>query len=199
MNKCDFLTALRARLSGLPDADIERSLDYYGEMIDDRMEDGLTEEDAVAAIGTPEEIAAQICREMPLGKLVKARVQKTRTLNAGKIVLLILGAPLWIALLIAAAAILFALYAVIWSVVIVLYAAEFSLIVCALTGIVFSVLFFMQGHPWAAIALLGFSLMLAGLCIGLFFGCYYAAVGSYRCGQWILQKIKSAFIKKEAE
>ena len=34
-------------------------------MIDDRVEDGLTEEEAVAEIGTAEEVAAQLIAELP--------------------------------------------------------------------------------------------------------------------------------------
>ena len=47
MNKQDFLAALRGLLNDLPAEDIRRSLDFYAEMIDDHMEDGMTEEDTV--------------------------------------------------------------------------------------------------------------------------------------------------------
>ena len=45
MTKSDFLNALAARLGALSEIDIARSLDYYEEMIDDRMDDGMTEEE----------------------------------------------------------------------------------------------------------------------------------------------------------
>lgn len=51
MNKEQFLAAVRERLSALPRDDVEQSLDYYGEMIDDRVEDGMSEEQAVEAWG----------------------------------------------------------------------------------------------------------------------------------------------------
>ena len=47
MNKQQFLAALRARITGLPKADLERTLQYYREMIDDRVEEGVPEEEAV--------------------------------------------------------------------------------------------------------------------------------------------------------
>ena len=47
MKKQEFLDLLKNRLWALPERDIQQSLDYYKEMIDDRMEDGLSEEDAV--------------------------------------------------------------------------------------------------------------------------------------------------------
>ena len=47
MNKSEFLGELEKSLSELPEKDRSRSLDYYGEMIDDRTEEGLSEEEAV--------------------------------------------------------------------------------------------------------------------------------------------------------
>lgn len=54
MTKEQFLRAVRERLTGLPQSDIDRSLDFYSEMIDDRIDEGLSEEEAVAAMGSPE-------------------------------------------------------------------------------------------------------------------------------------------------
>ena len=60
MNKQDFLKELSRALSGLPREDLEERLAFYSEMIDDRMEDGLSEEEAVADIGSIDEAASQI-------------------------------------------------------------------------------------------------------------------------------------------
>ena len=48
MNKQEFLSALQNALAGLPKKDRQKTLAFYSEMIDDRMEDGMTEEEAVA-------------------------------------------------------------------------------------------------------------------------------------------------------
>ena len=58
MCKQEFLSQLRARLGGLPHRDVEERLNFYGEMIDDRMEEGRSEDEAVSDIGSVEEIAA---------------------------------------------------------------------------------------------------------------------------------------------
>ncbi len=63
MTKADFLEALRNCLRALPDADAARSMDYYIEIIDDRMDEGMTEEEAVAAVGDPADVAREILRE----------------------------------------------------------------------------------------------------------------------------------------
>ncbi len=59
MNKSEFISALEQKLKGLPREDVEQSIAFYEEMIQDRMEEGLSEEEATAAIGSVEEIAAQ--------------------------------------------------------------------------------------------------------------------------------------------
>ena len=51
MNKTEFVNQLSAGLMGLSQEDIKRSVDFYTEMIDDRIEDGMPEEEAVAALG----------------------------------------------------------------------------------------------------------------------------------------------------
>lgn len=94
MDKQAFLTALRSGLSGLPQDDIEERLTFYGEMIDDRMEEGLSEEEAVAAIGEVSEIARQAVADTPLAKIAKERIRPKRRLKTWEIVLLALGSPI---------------------------------------------------------------------------------------------------------
>ena len=75
MNKETFLLALYDELRGLPVEDKERSIAYYREMIDERVEDGMSEEEDVAALGSVEDIAAVILGSAPA--TVHAR-EKTR-------------------------------------------------------------------------------------------------------------------------
>ena len=88
MRKQEFIDRLRENLSGLPTAETEERLDFYEEMIEDRMEEGISEEEAVAAIGSPDKIAAQIIEEIPLKKIVKEKIKPKRKLKAWEIVLL---------------------------------------------------------------------------------------------------------------
>ena len=95
MNKAEFLAALRERLSGLPEEDFNKSIDYYTEMIDDRVEDGMSEEEAVACLGSMDEIITQILSEVSLPKLVKEKVKPKRALAVWEIILIIISAPIW--------------------------------------------------------------------------------------------------------
>ena len=114
MSKQEFLAQLEKGLYGLPQADIDERLGFYSEMIDDRMEEGLSEEEAVAGIGSVDEVIAEIVAEIPLSKLVKERIPKQ--IDAGLIVLLVLGFPVWLPLLIAGVAVVFSLYGSLWAV-----------------------------------------------------------------------------------
>ena len=61
MNKQEYLASLRAALACLPESEIEESVAFYTEMIDDRVADGLTEEEAEAEItGIEDEIKARM-------------------------------------------------------------------------------------------------------------------------------------------
>ena len=106
MTKQQFMEQLRARLSGLPQCEVEERLTFYAEMIDDRMEEGLGEEEAVAQIGAIEEVASQITSNIPLSKIAKEKIKGRRCLQTWEIVLLCVGAPIWLSLIIATFAVL---------------------------------------------------------------------------------------------
>lgn len=96
MNKQEFLGKLRSGLSGLPQGDVEERLTFYSEMIDDRMEEGISEEEAVCEIGSVDEIVSQIIADIPFTKLVREKIKPNRTLRPWEIVLLVLGSPVWL-------------------------------------------------------------------------------------------------------
>ena len=100
MDKQEFLSKLRAKLFGLPQKELEERLSFYSEMIDDRIEEGLSEETAVKELGTVDVVAGQIIAEIPLSKLVKERIKPKRALNVWEIVLLAIGSPIWLSLMI---------------------------------------------------------------------------------------------------
>ncbi|MCR5173544.1 MAG: DUF1700 domain-containing protein [Oscillospiraceae bacterium] len=196
MTKQEFLDRLRRSLAGLPLEDAEERLAFYDEMIDDRMEEGLAEEEAVSSFGTPEEIADQILSEIPLSRLVRERVKPKRALRAWEIVLLVLGFPVWFPILISLCIIALSVYVVLWSVIVSLYAVDLALAVSAVGGIALAVRALLQGQPAQAAALVGASLLCAGLAILLFLGCVKATKGAViltkRIGRWI----KSLFVRK---
>ena len=107
MNKTDFLASLRKELNGVPEEEITQRLNFYSEMIEDRMEEGMAEEDAVASLGSAGQIAEQMIADIPFTKIVKQKLSPKRTLAAWEITLLILGFPIWGSLVLSAAAVAF--------------------------------------------------------------------------------------------
>lgn len=197
MDKAQFLDELRKRLMGLPQSDLEERLQFYGEMIDDRVEDGLTEAEAVAGIGSVDEIVAQIMEEIPLSKLVKEKVKRRRGLKAWEIVLLVLGSPVWLPLGIAAFAVCLSIYIVLWAVLVSFWAVDFSFAVCTLGGLAAAVFGLIKSGLAAAGLSLGAAIFCAGIAILLFFGCKALTRGLLYLTKKILLGIKSLFIGKE--
>lgn len=197
MNKQEFLAELRKGLTGLPHEDIEERLSFYSEMIDDRMEEGLSEAEAVSAIGPVSEVVSQILADTPISKLVKEKVKPSRTLRAWEIVLLVLGSPIWLSLLAATLVIILSLYAVLWSVAISLWAAFGSVAGCAIGGIVAGIVFAMSGNGLTGIAMIGAGIFCAGLSIFLFYACKAVTKGTIILAKKICFGIKRCFVKRE--
>ena len=197
MNKEQFLDELRRELSGLPQEDIEERIAFYEEMIADRMDEGMSEKEAVSGIGSVEEIARQIMSEIPLTKLVKEKVRPKRSLKAWEIVLLVLGSPVWIPLAIAAVAVLLSVYAVLWAVVICVYAVDFSFAAGTLAGVVGMFAYLKAGNPVGALFSLGTGIVCAGLAILMFFVSVWITKAVIKLGGRILLGIKISFVGRE--
>jgi len=197
MNKQEFISLLEARLSGLPEEEVRERISFYIEMIDDRIEEGLSEAEAVADIGSADEIASQIIADIPLSKIVKNKMKQKRKLRAWEITLLALGSPLWIPLLIVAFALLFTAYAVIWTLVAVAWSV-FAAFAASAVGIFASgIIFIIIGKVSTGFIGIGTGFALAGLAIFSFFGCISATKGMAVLTKKIAVGIKNLFVKKE--
>ncbi len=197
MTKHEFITQLRVKLSGLPEREVEERLDFYAEMIDDCIEDGRTEEEAVAQIGSVDEVASQIVADIPLLAIAKKKIKPARRLKTWEIVLLCVASPVWVPLLIAAPTVAFALYVSLWAVIVSLWAAFGSLVGGAFAGIASGLALSMGANVPAGLALISAGVVCAGLSILLFFGCKAATRGIVMLAGKTVLTIKRLFIKKE--
>lgn len=199
MNKQKFICDLKDGLKGFDENEIEEILNFYSEMIDDKIENGLTEEKAVEEIGSVDDVLKQILSEYSLMKLVKKRIKPKRKLTALEIVLLVLGSPIWvsvvIAILVALLSVVFSLYAVIWSVVISAWAIELSLVVSSIALILLTLLKMCDIGIFTVIAFLGVGLFCIGLSIFAFFGCMALTKATVKLTVKIVLLIKSLFVK----
>ncbi len=197
MSKQEFLAQLRKGLSGLPRDDIEERLTFYSEMIDDRMEEGLSEEEAVSAVGSVAEIVAQVVADTPLAKIAKERIRNKRRLSAGEIVLLALGSPIWLSLGVAAFAVILSLYVSLWAVIISLWAVFASLAACSIGGVFACIIITASGNGASGVAMLAAGMVCAGLSIFTFYGCNAVTKGTLILTKKMAIWIKNRFIKKE--
>lgn len=99
MTRDEFLNRLGELLACLPADQVKETQEFYAEAIADRMEDGMTEAEAVAAMGTPGEVAEATLDELPAVPRAIARTKRKST--ALLWALAIVGSPVWIPLLLA--------------------------------------------------------------------------------------------------
>lgn len=197
MNKSEFILELAQKLSQLPREEAQERLNFYSEMIDDRIEDGFSEEEAVSGIGSTDEVMAQILSDIPLYKIVKEKIRPGRGLRAFEIILLVLGSPVWLSLIIAVAAVIFSLYAALWSVIISLWAVFVSLAACAVGGIAAGVVFVCSGSGVTGAAIIGAGIVCAGLSVLFFYCCKAATKGTILLTGKIALNIKNGIIRRE--
>jgi uncharacterized membrane protein len=198
MTKIQFVMSLQDQLAGLPRDELEQRLEFYSEMIDDRIEEGMTEAEAVEAIGSVEDIVAQIIAETPLVKIAKEKIRPKRRLKTWEILLLVLGSPLWLPLLVAVGAVILAVYASAWSVIVSLWAAFGALIASAVAGLVEGIALACLGHLPAGMLMLASGMVCAGSSILMFYGCKASTKGILLLTKKMALWLKNRFMKKEA-
>lgn len=196
MTKKEFLEKLESSLSALSESDREERLNFYSEMIEDRIEEGLSEEDAVKTVGIPEEIGAQIVGEYSSIRKNDRKEKTKRKLQTWQIVLVCVGFPVWLPLLIAAFAILISLAASFWAVVGSIWSVPVSLSAVGLAGILLPIDYFIKGNVLGGFSIFGLGIFSIGLAIFSFYGCIKATRGGVILTKKTFSWIKSLFVAK---
>lgn len=103
MTQAEFIARLDRLIAALPAEERRRATEFYSELILDRMENGKTEEEAVADCGPVEEIAEKV-----MAAYTPVR-QPSLFLRVMKIIALIFGVPILLSIAIPMAAAAFVL------------------------------------------------------------------------------------------
>ena len=177
MNKTQFILEVYEKLPYLPSDEIDERISFYIEIIDDRIEDGLSEEEAVSAVGTVDEIVSHIVADVPLTKIVKGRIKSKRKLKAWEIVLLALGSPIWISIGLALFAVVLSVYISLWSVLISLWAVFLSLVCYSIGCIAVGVFYACINDVLLGLVAISAGLICAGFSIFMFYGCKASTKG----------------------
>ncbi len=189
MTRQQFLDGLKQELHGLPRQEIEQTLHYYSEIISDRMEEGMTEEQAVAKMEPMHVIARRVLADF------KGPVAPRRKLSGFLIALLILGFPLWfpllatgVALMVVALTLVWVLVLTLWAVCLALFSGGMAAIITLFTG------GFHSGLPWIGQVGLGMAAM--GLSIFLFYGAKGAIPLAMGATVRLVSRIKHGFARR---
>ena len=197
MTKQEFLDRLVELLSCLPADQVAESRAFYAEAIDDRIEDGMSEEAAVADLGTPGQVAEAILDELPV--VPRAIVKTRRRSNALLWTLAIVGSPLWIVLLLAFAAVAFTVYVCIWVLALCVWIVAAALVGMAPVLLVLAYDGAVIGHPAFVVASCGsaFALLGVGLLVGA--GAWAVSKQVVRLSALWARKALSPFRKDRSE
>lgn len=160
MTREEFLNRLGELLACLPAEQIEETKAFYAEAIADRMEDGMTEKEAVAALGTPGEVAEATLDDLPAVPRAIARTR--RRSNVLLWVLVILGSPVWLSLLVAFAAVALSVYVCIWALALCVWVVDAALGAVGLAALALVAAGIAIGNVPYALAMLGSGLALIG-------------------------------------
>ena len=196
MTKADFLQLLERALMQLPEEERRRNLEYYSELLDDMMEEGVTEAEATAKLGSPAQIAQNILQEMPLSKLVSTRMKPKSGWTPLAIVLAVVGSPVWVPLLLACGAIVLALFVSIWALGFAAVAVVIGLAVAVVAAPIIAIRAAILTLP-LGLLLLGAGLVLLGLCVLGGLMAVELCKLLWQLTLWLAHRIKGLFIRKE--
>lgn len=200
MNKQELLGELRKRLASLPQTEIDKTVAFYDEMVQDRMEDGMTEEEAVAGLGSISDIVDNCLREVSIPTIMvnKFSESKRRAKNKGLwTFLIILGSPVWFPLLLSAGVVIFSVYIVVWSLIVSFYAVEISLAAGAVLGVVGGVFRMTVTSVPLGLCFFGAACICAAGTLLFFRPMIFTTKGLLKWTKNFFIRLKSCLVKKE--
>jgi uncharacterized membrane protein len=189
MTRKQFLDGLKQELRGLPQREIEQTLHYYTEIIADRMEEGMTEEEAVAKMEPMHVIARRVAADFKGAAAPRAKI------SGFMIAMIILGFPLWFPLLVTGAALMVVMLTLAWVMVLVLWAVCLALFSGGMAAIN---TLFIGGYHFGVpvVGQIGLGMAAMGLSIFLFYGAKGAIPLATGATLRLVSRIKKGFVRR---
>lgn len=200
MTKREFFDALTSRMKSLPKEEQNRVIRYYNEVLEDYMEDGMSEEEAVAQIEDVDTIAKRILLEYAMESHNKTPVEADPVYKAeqykkqGNVLMVTLALiliPLWGSLLIAALSGVFAL-------AVSLFCVPISIGAAAIGCIIMTPVLIFSGQVGKGFLVLGAGLICVALTLISIPLVIWLIKLSYKLVRWMLQKVKAVFSSRKA-
>jgi len=170
MLKPEFINTLSSHLHYLPPLERDRAIEYYCELISDKVENGMAEEDVIAEFGNISQLANTILEENNFSPPKKK--SKWEEYKVLIIILLVLGSPVLFGLAMGALGILIGLIATVFSLGIALISMCFAFGVSGIVALITSFML-LPTNPSAGIFQMGTGLILIGSSVLLTIGCVY--------------------------
>lgn len=201
MNKNEFLGELSNRLAHLPHQEVTKIIRYYEESIDDRIEDGMSEEVSIKSLGSLDDIVTNIENEMPITSMVKDQVIKKVEKSKSKgvlVALTIIGSPLWLPLLLAAVCVVIALLLAGWGIYAGGLVSYVSLAIVAVTGVAIGFIRIFTIGLATGLAYMGVGIIAAGLMMMLFYPCLWITRQWLKLNVMPFRKLRQRLVRKGA-
>lgn len=176
MTRNEFISSLSARLHSIPEAEKNKALDWYSELICDRMEE-MPEADAVSGIGSVDEIADEILSQYRQNTTAvhssdSTEPQSRRSPDKGVNTALVIFAavvlsPIWLPLLITGLSLALVAVLLVWCAVVTVGVMLVSAAAVGAVGLVYGFWALFVINPAYGLLVLGTALISAGLTLAL--------------------------------
>lgn len=176
MTRNEFISSLSARLHSIPGTERQKALDWYSELICDRMEE-MPEADAVSGIGSVDEIADEILSQYRQNTTVVqpnggTEPQSRRSPDKGVNTALVIFAavvlsPIWLPLLITGLSLALVAVLLVWCAVVTVGVMLVSAAAVGAVGLVYGFWALFVINPAYGLLVLGTALISAGLTLAL--------------------------------
>ena len=198
MTRNEFITSLSARLQGIPGTERQKALDWYSELICDRMEE-MPEADAVSGIGSVDEIADEILSQYRQNTTAVhssdgTEPQSRRSPDKGVNTALVIFAaavlsPIWLPLLIVGLSLAFVAVVLVWCAVVTVGVMLVSAAAVGAVGLVYGFWALFVINPAYGLLVLGAALTAAGLTLALIPLIVVTVKGAAKFTVWSVGKI----------
>ena len=198
MTRNEFITSLSARLQGIPGTERQKALDWYSELICDRMEE-MPEADAVSGIGSVDEIAGEILSQYRQNTTAVhssdgTEPQSRRSPDKGVNTALVISAaavlsPIWLPLLIVGLSLALIAVVLVWCAVVTVGVMLVSAAAVGAVGLVYGFWVMFVINPAYGLLVLGTALISAGLTLALIPLIVVTVKGAAKFTVWSVGKI----------
>lgn len=197
MTRNEFITSLSARLQGIPGTERQKALDWYSELICDRMEE-MPEADAVSGIGSVDEIADEILSQYRQnttavhssdGTEPQSRRSPDKGVNTALVIFAAVLSPIWLPLLIVGLSLALVAVVLVWCAVVTVGVMLVSAAAVGVVGLFYGFWAMFVMNPAYGLLVLGTALISAGLTLALIPLIVVTVKGAAKFTVWSVGKI----------